>query len=350
MEALYKEQYEWSIFYFKNTDNTYSIVTKHGTTGGKLVEHTSIVKEGKNIGKKNETTIEEQAILEAQREWDKKVKQGYHLKNETNQVIKPMLAQEYKKIVQFPAWVQPKLDGVRCLVYMENDKVIFQSRQNNRYEPLDHMVDELKTILLRAPGVVLDGELYAHDIGFENVISMVRRAKVRHPDIHKIKYHLYDLFYIENDLTYMLRRALLQSVYKDEPNVVLVHTIQISSVTEINDLLHKFISLHYEGIVIRGNGVYKHGRSKDLLKYKLFKDDEFEVVGHHEGNGGIPIFECKAGSKTFSVAMKGTMESKVNRMENVQSYYGKMLTVKYQELSSDGIPRFPVGIAFRDYE
>jgi len=350
METLYKEQYEWSIFYLKQDDGSYAIVTSHGVTGGKLVQHTSIVKEGKNIGKKNETTIEEQARLEAQREWDKKRKQGYHVKNETNTTIKPMLAQEYKKVVQFPAWVQPKLDGVRCLVYMEDGQVVFQSRQNNRYEPLAHLVDELRAILERAPGIVLDGELYAHDIGFENVISMVRRAKVRHPDIHKIKYHMYDLFYKEEEITYMLRRSLLQRIYKNELNVVLVHTIQISDVGEINDLLHKFISLHYEGIMIRGNGVYKHSRSKDLLKYKLFKDDEFEVVGHHEGNGGIPIFECKTGNKTFSVAMKGTMESKVERMEHVTSYYGKMLTVKYQELSSEGIPRFPVGIAFRDYE
>ena len=350
METLYKEQYEWSISYCKNHDGSYSLITKHGTTGGKLVEHVSIIKEGKNIGKKNETTVEEQARLEAQREWDKKKKQGYHVKNETNVIIKPMLAQEYKKVVHYPAWVQPKLDGVRCLIYMENGEVIFQSRQNNRYEPLEHLVDEVKGILLRAPGIVLDGELYAHDIGFENVISMVRRAKVRHPDIHKIKYHLYDLFYKEEEMTYLLRRSLLCSLYKDEPNVVLVHTIQVSSLSEINELLHKFITLHYEGIMIRGNGVYKHGRSKDLLKYKLFKDDEFEVVGHHEGNGGIPIFECKIGDKIFSVAMKGTMESKVERMENVTSYYGKMLTVKYQELSSDGIPRFPVGIAFRDYE
>jgi len=350
METLYKEQYEWSIFYFNNLDGTYSVVTKHGTTGGKLVEHTTIIKEGKNIGKKNETTIEEQAILEAQREWEKKQKQGYHVKNETKEVIKPMLAQEYKKIVQFPAWVQPKLDGVRCLVYMEQGKVVFQSRQNNRYEPLAHLVDDLEEILKRSPGIVLDGELYAHDIGFENVISMIRRAKVRHPDIQKIKYHVYDLFYKDKGMTYDIRRNLLDGLYKDELNVVVVQTIQISNINEIDDLLHKYMFLHYEGIMIRGNGKYKHGRSKDLLKYKIFKDDEFEVIGHHEGNGGIPIFECKTGNKTFSVAMKGTMESKINRMDQVTSYYGKMLTVKYQELSLEGIPRFPVGIAFRDYE
>ena len=110
--------------------------------------------------------------------------------------------------------------------------------------------------------------------------------------------------------------------------------------------------------MIRGmNSPYKQqGRSKDLLKYKKFHDDEFVVIGHHEGTGahkGTPIFECNSKSKegkTFSVTMHGTIDSRKKMLENVQSYYGKMLTVKYQEISADGAPRFPVGIAFRDYE
>ena len=349
METLYNGDYTWSIFNLKNADGTYNIVTRHGVTGGKMVEHISLVKEGKNKGKKNETTVEEQANLEVQRECVKKKKQGYHLKNEVNVILKPMLAQEYKQQNVTPAWVQPKLDGVRCLVYLENGEVIFQSRQNTRYDPILHLVDELRAILDRAPGIVLDGELYAHELGFENIISMVRRAKVKHPGIHNIRYHMYDVFYTDRSMNFIERRELLATVYGGESNVVLVETIPVKK-SDVDVLLHKYIAANYEGIMIRGNGPYKHGRSKDLLKYKLFQDDEFEVVGHHEGQGGIPIFECKIKDKTFSVAMKGTTESKKERMENVEEFYGKLLTVKYQELSADGIPRFPVGIAFRDYE
>jgi DNA ligase-1 len=349
METLYNGEYIWSIFNSKNADGTYNIVTRHGVTGGKMVEHISLVKEGKNKGKKNETTVEQQADLEVQRECVKKKKQGYHLKNEVNVIIKPMLAQEYKQQNVTPAWVQPKLDGVRCLVYLENGEVVFQSRQNTIYDPILHLVGELRAILERAPDIVLDGELYAHELGFENIISMVRRAKVKHPGIHNIKYHMYDLFYKDTSMYFIDRHQLLTKIYDGEPNVVVVETIPVKK-SDIETLLHKYIAANYEGIMIRGNGVYKHGRSKDLLKYKLFQDDEFEVVGHHEGQGGIPIFECKIKDKTFSVAMKGTTESKKERMENVEEFYGKLLTVKYQELSADGIPRFPVGIAFRDYE
>ena len=353
MDILYKDDYEWSIFYLKNPDNTYTVLTKHGVKNGKMVEHTSIIKAGKNIGKKNETTIEEQAKLEALREWEKKKKMGYHLINKIEtDVLKPMLALEYKQIIKFPSWLQPKLDGVRCLIYMKHGEVVFQSRQNVMYAPMEHLIPSLTAILSRMPGVILDGELYAHELGFENVISMVRRAKVKHPDICKIKYYLYDFFYKENDKNtlYGDRYATLYGMYEKDPHIVLVETTSIQNLNQIESLLKIYMDQSYEGVMIRGNGIYKHGRSKDLLKYKLFKDDEFEVVGHHEGANGIPVFDCKVKNTTFGVMMKGTLASRQERMKNISDYYGKMLTVKYQELSADGIPRFPVGIAFRDYE
>ena len=110
--------------------------------------------------------------------------------------------------------------------------------------------------------------------------------------------------------------------------------------------------------MIRGkDSPYKQqGRSKELLKYKLFHDDEFVVIGHHEGTGahaGTPIFECASKvkkDKNFSVTMQGSIEGRKKMFENVKSYYGKKLTVKYQEITADGVPRFPVGLAFRDYE
>jgi DNA ligase-1 len=80
-------------------------------------------------------------------------------------------------------------------------------------------------------------------------------------------------------------------------------------------------------------------------------DAEFQVVGHHESKTNVPVFECKTKEgNVFSVMMKETMETKQERMKSVNEYYGKWLTVRYQELSKDGIPRFPVGISFRDYE
>jgi DNA ligase-1 len=121
--------------------------------------------------------------------------------------------------------------------------------------------------------------------------------------------------------------------------------------SEIEDAHSHYTEYGYEGIMIRGNGLYKHGRSKDLLKYKKFKDSEYLVVGHTEGTGahaGTVIFTCQSGSdKTFNVVMNGPLEKRREMLKHVDDYYGKYLTVKYQELSSDGVPRFPIGLGFR---
>jgi DNA ligase-1 len=354
MEPLYEDNKIWSIFYSVNKDGSYTIRTEHGQINGKMIIHESIVKEGKNKGKKNETSIEEQTILEVQRDWDKKRKQGYRMKNELNDtiIIKPMLAMEFKNIAKYPIWIQPKLDGVRCLIYLKSGNIVFQSRQNTIYEPFIHLLPELKVLLSLMPeNTILDGELYTHGLGFEKITSMVRRSKTRHPDLDKLKYCLYD-FKSDKDVLYKERMETLFKAYS-QYNFVCVNLIEtkVAKNAEDVELLHDYYTKQgYEGIMLRNNAIYKEGRTKDLLKYKKFFDAEFKVVGHHEGNGGIPIFDCQVGDKTFGVAMKGDTSSRKERMDHVTDYYGKMLTVKYQELSLDGIPRFPVGICFRDYE
>ena len=364
-EPLYENNKVWQIGWYKNDDGTYSIKTEHGQINGKMIEHIVLVTDGKNIGKKNETTIEKQAELEATREWLKKIKQGYHTINTESYcgVLKPMLAQEYKGITKFPVWVQPKLDGVRCLIYLKNDSLVFQSRQNTIYEPFEHLVPELTTILNKMPpNTILDGELYTHGVGFESIVSMVRRAKTRHPDLLKLKYTLYD-FFIKgtNTLFYEERLNTLKMVYENNiyqgntyKCIELIETRIVNNEHSLNNMLDFYIAQNYEGIMIRNNGLYKEGaRSKDLLKYKKFLDGEFEVVGHHMSKFGlpVPVFECKCpNNKLFSVMMKEDLQHKNKRMNNITEYYGKMLTVKFQELTIEGIPRFPVGICFRDYE
>lgn len=358
MEPLFEKDKIWKISFFENSDGTYTIKTTHGKINGKLIDHFVLVKEGKNIGKKNETSILQQATLEAKREWDKKIKQGYHTEStESNSsILKPMLAMEFKDNIKYPVWVQPKLDGVRCLVYMKNNEIVFQSRQNTIYEPFLHLVPEL-TVLLNEmpPNTILDGELYTHGMGFETIVSMVRRAKTRHPDLEKLKYTVYDFFVKDNNtLLYGDRLNIITLAYNlNEWNTVDLIETKIAQSKVIVDNYHDYYTAqNYEGIMLRKNGLYKEGRSKDLLKYKKFMDAEFEVVGHHEAKFGlpVPVFDCKVGNTTFGVMMKEDFSTRSDRMKNVTDYYGKMLTVKFQELSPDGIPRFPVGISFRDYE
>ena len=385
---------QWSVSVLDNSDNTFTIHTEHGITGGKQVSHDTIITEGKNKGKKNETTPQQQAILEAERDWTKKVKQGYgeepttqmvteensNLKKEKKEkkdkLLKPMLANEFdmekEKSCQFPVFIQPKLDGVRCLIYKDNNnQIVFQSRQNTVYEEFGHLLPELQHLMSQfvdQEGLILDGELYTHGMPFEKITSMVRSSKGKRKNIEELNYHIYDCFYSgdanlsKNQMPYSERYQVLKGAFRDTiySKLILVETTVANSKRDVEDFHTHYTNLinPYEGVMIRTtNGTYKQqGRSKDLQKYKKFMDEEFEVIGHHEGTGGhagTAIFECKSNvnkDKIFSVTMQGTLENKRQMMENVREYYGKMLTVKYQEKSNEGIPRFPVGIVFRDYE
>lgn len=378
---------QWSVKVLDNGDNTFKIRSSHGVVGGKLVEHETIISEGKNLGKKNETTSKEQAILEAERDWIKKSKQGYEssspekvenkneIDNKTKKVLlKPMLALEFDPLVntKYPVYIQPKLDGVRCLVYYSKDgTLLFQSRQNTLFDSYDHLVDEIVNLLERIGDpldFVLDGELYIHGAEFNEITSMVRRSKKKHPDVEKLKYHIYDCYYFgednldKNKMSYSERNKILTEAFSENEfkNLVLVETRKANSMEEVELLHEHFTSLTspYEGVMIRAiEGFYKQqGRSKDLQKYKKFYDEEFTVLGYHEGTGahaGTAIFDCLSKvnpDKTFGVTMHGTIESRKEMLKNIKKYIGKELTVKYQELSPDGIPRFPIGISFRDYE
>jgi DNA ligase-1 len=262
-----------------------------------------------------------------------------------------MLAIEMEtKLVKFPAFVQPKLDGIRCLIYKEREsnQIIFQSRQNKLFEPFVHLLPDLEKIFEKDPSLILDGELYCHGLGFESITSMVRRSKVRHPDVEKINYVTYDCVSKEN---YKSRMSKINMFILN--HVFFIETIEVTKMQEIEDSHAHYTDYGYEGIMIRADGPYKHGRSKDLLKYKKFKDSEYLVVGHTEGTGAhasTAIFVCQSGSgpdKTFNVVMNGPLEKRREMLKHVDDYYGKYLTVKYQELSSDGIPRFPIGLGFR---
>jgi ATP-dependent DNA ligase len=164
---------------------------------------------------------------------------------------------------------------------------------------------------------------------------------------------MYDFFIKgDNSIIYEDRLKILTKSYNNEPTIHLIETRVATSKAIVDNFHDYYAAQDYEGIMLRSNGLYKEGRSKNLLKYKKFMDAEFVVVGHHEAKLGlpIPIFDCKVGDTTFGVMMKEDFASRADRMKNITDYYGKLLTVKFQELTSDGIPRFPVGISFRDYE
>ena len=352
------------------------IETTHGYVDGKKQVNEKIITEGKNIGKKNETTPLQQAINEARSSWIKKKESGYTPigvidgdgnnsddsdtctgnkgKGIYEDVPLPMLAHDYNKrgkSIQFPCFVQRKFDGTRC-VGMPG-KGLF-SRNRKSYPHLNHIVAEINKL---PPTIILDGELYSDTLTFQEIVGLVKRETLKKGDEEKqlqIKFYVYDLI---NDMPYEQRYANLQILFKRYKfkYLELVKTENCESEEKMKELHAQYVSENFEGIMLRNKqGAYKNARSCDLQKFKEFFDDEYEVIGYEEGKGleeGCVIWTCKTPEgKTFSCRPRGTREERMELYDNGDDYIGKMLTVRFQELTTDRVPRFPVGISFRDYE
>ena len=125
----------------------------------------------------------------------------------------------------------------------------------------------------------------------------------------------------------------------------------------INDFLEKYTKEGYEGLIIRNKkGLYEENtRSVNLQKLKKFVDEEFEIIDYTTPNigkeVGCVIWICKTKEgKKFNVRPSGNYQERKQLYKNAKKYIGKMLTVRYQELTNGNVPRFPVGVTIRDYE
>jgi ATP-dependent DNA ligase len=386
-EATTGKTKAWSIRVFER-DGRGVIETTHGYVDGKKQVNEKVISEGKNIGKKNETTPLQQAINEARAAWTKKKESGYSVrgtggvvavavaggagakamdeddesvgsggrgKGIDEDVPLPMLAHDYNKRgkgFKFPCYVQRKYDGTRCVAMP--GKGLF-SRNRKRYPHMDHIVAEIKKL---PDELVLDGELYSDTLTFQEIVGLVKRETLKKGDEEKqyqIKLHVYDI--INTSMTYEERMNNLQMLFKRYKfkNLTLVDTMVCDSEDKMKELHAQFVSEGYEGIMLRTTkGFYKNSRSADLLKYKEFFDGEYEVIGYKEGEGleaGCVLWVCKTPEgRVFNCRPRGSREDRVTLYARGGEFVGKPLTVRYQELTDEGIPRFPVGIAFRDYE
>ena len=367
----------WSI---ATCGSTYNQV--HGILDGKMQSTYTEVKSGKNIGKANETTAEEQCQLEAEALWKKKRdRSGYTEEIPTDKPLRPMLAKPYSDTVNLLApeqmWViQPKLDGVRCLAKFDDEgKVTLWTRTGKQIKSVPHIAADLAKLGPPYPGAIYDGELYNHELkdDFQGLLSCIKRDKV----VEKskiVQYHIYDL--VDEDKTFETRNIKLQAhlllLQSDTSLVPVTTTDPVLRASDLKAEAAKWVDKGYEGIMLRDlKSKYKiNGRSSGLLKFKDFMDEEFVIVGASEDKGkmaGQCTFDCAVmkdytyvGPKdpnnvgVFSVKMKGTDAQRKQQWEDFKAgkMLGKMMTVRFFAYTTSEIPmpRFPVGVAVRDYE
>ena len=283
---------------------------------------------------------------------------------------KPMLAYPVSdKPIDYtkPVFIQPKLDGVRCLIQYERhtqpreDVVVAYSRTGKVWKNINHILEQLKPFFQKYPDVILDGELYNHAFkdDFESIISMVRKQKPTMQDRLKsadnVQFHCYDI--VDETMTFEQRNDFIKQAV---PNNHCIKHVETRLTPDEHDakLTHGInLANGYEGSIVRTNDTYQCKRSHNLRKFKDFSDAEATIVGYLDGKGkrtgtlgkfimmddnGVE-FGCPPG-KGYNYKQLATM------LENIGDYIGQRATFTFFERTKAGSYRHPLFKCIRNYE
>ena len=278
---------------------------------------------------------------------------------------KPMLAYpvsakpiDYNK----PTFIQPKLDGVRCTIQYDAGVVTAWSRTGKEWKNIEHIKLNLYGFFDKFPNVILDGELYNHDLkdDFEKIISLVRKTKPTAEDrvesSEMVQFHCYDI--IDEELLFDQRCEFVsESLMLLGNSIETLDTVMVFDDDEAKSIHRSNLKKGYEGSILRTNDKYKCGRSWNLRKFKDFSDAEATIVGYLDGKGkrtgtlgkfimmddnGVE-FGCPPG-KGYNYNQLATM------LENIGDYIGQRATFTFFERTKAGSYRHPLFKCIRDYE
>lgn len=352
---------EWTVEIVGDSYRTF-----HGQVGGKIqvTEWTKCVIT--NEGRANERSPEQQAIFEAQAMWQKKIDAGHFedvadVDNFT--FTEPMLAKKYvdrKAKLKFPLFCQPKLDGMRAVISRHGAF----SRNGKPWVTVPHILKELEPLFKEFPDLIIDGELYNHDLrdDFNRISSLIKKTKPTPADLEEsakfVEFHWYDVCDPTRNLYGRQRfmRFNYRKNFTNRPSMIkLVATYEVADQKAMDDLYGQFLDNGYEGQMVRENTNYEFKRSNSLMKRKEFSDAEYvieaviEGIGNKTGMAGAMVFTNELGH-TFNSNIKGTHEYlKELWKDKGDSVIGKKATVRYFNLTPEKlIPRFPYVYSIRD--
>ena len=340
--------------------------TTSGQMDGKKVTTEWTIAKPKNTGKANATTGAQQAVAEVNAMYEKQYKKDYRNSVEEIDAIerfKPMLADKWgdrkDKITENYVHMQPKLDGMRCIAKKDG---LF-SRNGERIISAPHIHEQLQPIFNRYPDIILDGELYNHDLkdDFNTIMSCVKKTKPTTEDLEQsanlIQYWVYDM---PSDKHFSERNKIMQNIIdvgmtgEADNSIVIVSTAEVHK-DDVDKYASIFIEAGFEGAMVRLPGKYENKRSKTLLKWKEFQDEEFTIVDIQEGDGNRAGMAARVvltlgDGRTFSAGLIGNVDYCKQLLADKDKHIGKPGTVVFQHYTPDGIPRFPKFKTVRDYE
>ena len=305
---------------------------------------------------------------------------------------------EKKENINYPVLVQPKLDGTRCIAFLNKPKtkkiqdcdvndVVMYTRQQKDYVGFDDIKKLLIEPLIelwnekKKESVYLDGELYKHGENLQTISGAVRNhARESIKKYKGIQYWIFDLFYpSELNLSFIDRLDILDDLFILIPeNNVIVNTPthKIKNEKELDSMYRKYIQNKYEGIIIRNmDSLYlthptKESakiRSKYVLKRKKRYSNEYELVDFKQGEKGRDVgailwvlktidsngieHEFSATPKNITYGERYELFKKLNINKNIfnKKYKGRMMTVEYEDLSKKNVPMRAKSIGFREH-
>ena len=357
LERLYKKTKTGKVQIWDIQTIGSEVVTTFGELEGTMQE-VRYTCNGKNLGKTNETTASEQAILEAKSKWDKKIKSGYTLTVDCDTNVqtpaKVKIYQDNLKNIKFPAYSTAKLNGVNGLFKRENSKLTLYSRGGEIYPDIPHLIKPISDLMDYLNCNELNGELYIHGQHLQDIQSAVK--KPNHLS-YRLSFYIFDIPDIQSE--YSIRN---QVILKDMANTLTLLGSPIRlhigfligeecySHEDIELKFNAAIQSGYEGTVIyNANHVYKYNeRSSDAFKYKKALDAEFQIIDYELDKQGNPTLICQSEGGPFKVRPTGTAEYRKQLLVDLPNHIGKFYKVEYECFSKSGIPLKPIGLGIRD--
>ena len=334
------------------------VITTWGIVGGKQQTQEYICS-SRNLGKVNETTPEQQAILEAEALVTKKLKSGYSYEiSDTPSVSLPMKVKSYQDQlhnIEFPCISTEKLNGVNAMFKRTSDSLTIYSRGGEVYPAIPHLEQHIHDIMDELSHNELNAELYIHGEHLQDIQAAVKKPNSLSP---KLTCNIFDI--ADSAEIYEYRRTKLMTIYNTLESIDHVSLKYIGFLTGVECHSHEQIELHYnqcmdnnlEGTVIKNfKALYQHNvRSSDMFKYKKTQDAEYQIVDCETDKNGHPVLHCLTEEgKLFKVKPKGTDAERKAIIANFESQYlNNWYKIEYEVFSKDGIPLKPVGIGLRD--
>lgn len=368
--------------------------TETGIIGGKITRHSPTYPKPTNVGRANERNYLEQAMVTARSLYLKKIETGFSTNKNKKEISSvhtkyfPMLVRKYEdemKHMKYPLYVQPKLDGVRCLTFLNTDpknnpnidNVIMYSRQRKDYIGFDEMKKELLPVLVKYwdnGSIYIDGELYKHGMNLQTISGAVRNPERETKEEYKgLQYWIYDTFYPSKQEEFKDRVTRLHDMEKSHElqsdNIIITKTDFVKDIESQEYLYNQYIKKKYEGVIIRNADSYyltdssktsAKIRSRFVLKRKAKFTDEFEVIGFTQGDKGkdkgaiIWILKTKNSNKEFHATPKNiSYDARYELYNEAKKYFdnkfnGRLMTIEFEDLSYDGVPLRAKSIGFRN--